>query len=584
MLSFLAASYCAFGQGVHLPIDNPANHILDRLAIKTGLPAPFHLNIRYFTRGDAALYALQLDTSSRAALSRLDRLDLRYIFRDNNEWLGQATFATTLAGPHERADSLADLSQVEVSMADPRYEYSQKPIFKVFYRTPANLLEVNEKFFNLRANPIINFNLNRARGDQTLLFFNQRGLELRGGVDDRIYFYTNILETQARFPEYVNDYINQYRAIPGAGFFKRFRSVLFNFDRGYDFLNGQGYLGLNITRHVGMQFGYGRNFLGNGYRSLFLSDFANNYLYLRFNWRVWKFHYQNLFTEMAINSSQSVRGDVLIDRKYMAAHYLSFEITPNLSVGIFDAVVFSRPNQFELHYLNPFILYRVIEQAVGSPDNAMVGLDARWNLWKRFQIYGQIIFDEFKFQELVLENRGWWANKYGIQTGLKYIDAFGVDHLDLRAEYNLVRPYTFTHRDSTASYAHYHQALAHPLGANFREWILMARYQPLHRLVFDARLIGARFGEDENNTNWGANILIPNISFMQTYDNFIGQGVGARTLLFGLDISYMLAHNVFLDLQYFQRRKRSDDPARDQSLLYLGGGLRVNIGRTRMDF
>jgi hypothetical protein len=98
-------------------------------------------------------------------------------------------------------------------------------------------------------------------------------------------------------------------------------------------------------------------------------------------------------------------------------------------------------------------------------------MDAKWNFLKRFQLYGQLMLDEFVFSELVTNNQGWWANKYGIQAGLKYIDAFGIDHLDLQAEYNQVRPYTYTHRDSSAYYAHYDTPLAHPLGANFKELI-----------------------------------------------------------------------------------------------------------------
>ncbi|MEZ4949696.1 MAG: hypothetical protein R2784_09960 [Saprospiraceae bacterium] len=35
------------------------------------------------------------------------------------------------------------------------------------------------------------------------------------------------------------------------------------------------------------------------------------------------------------------------------------------------------------------------------------------------------MFDEFKFDELTA-NTGWWANKFGWQLGLKYMDVLGV--------------------------------------------------------------------------------------------------------------------------------------------------------------
>jgi len=583
LLLLFSISLPAIAQHTNLPLGNPAYHILDRLEVKTGVPTPYHSSLKYYTRSAATRYALQLDTAE-AGLSRLDQQDLRYLFLDNNEWLGQAPFATTLTGPRIPVYPDTGMTQIEASMADSRFVESKTPFLGIFYRTPANLLEVNQRHFYLRANPILNFKLGAAQNDEQLLFMNQRGLELRGGIDDRIYFYTQVLESQARFPNYVNQFIRKFKAVPGAGLYKGFESSVFDIDQGYDYLNGQAYLGFSISRHVGMQFGYGRNFIGNGYRSMLLSDFSNNYLYLKLNWKVWKLHYQNIFAELAIETANSSPGDEVVPKKYLAAHHLSFDILPNLNVGIYEAVIFDRANQFELNYLNPFILYRTIEQSLGSPDNVLLGFDAKWNFWRRFQLYGQLIFDEFKFNELFREGRGWWANKFGIQAGAKYIDAFGVDHLDFQVEYNTARPYTYTHSDRIASYSHYHQALAHPLGANFGEWVAQIRYQPTHRLVLEGRLLSASFGEDSDTTNWGMNILLPNADREQDYGNEIGQGIQTNTLILGFDASYMIAHNVFLDLHYFYRNKDSEDPKFDLQTQFFSGGVRINIGRQRMDF
>jgi hypothetical protein len=59
----------------------------------------------------------------------------------------------------------------------------------------------------------------------------------------------------------------------------------------------------------------------------------------------------------------------------------------------------------------------------------------------------------------------------GLQLGAKYINALGIKNLDLQLEYNRVRPFTYSHRDSVANYTHYNQPMAHPLGANFSETI-----------------------------------------------------------------------------------------------------------------
>ena len=565
------------GQGSPLQLDNDAYHIMDRLQIQTGRRAPFHSAVKPFTRGAVTAYALSIDTA-RVPISSMDRKDLYYIFRDNNEWLAGRPDMLTLG---ERR--MQSLTQIQASMENARYTESKKPFLKYFYPTPANFIEVNQPQFYLRANPVVRFQLAGAKDDDQPIFENLRGVSVRGGVDDRVYFTFTIHETQARFLGYVEERIARDGVIPGAGFKKIYRSNLFNIENGFDYLNGDGSIGFNFTRHIGLQFGYGRQFLGDGYRSLLLSDFANNYLYLRLNWDLGRFHYQNLYAELARDPRPAVSGEPIV-KKYMAAHHLSIDLTDNLNFGIFETVVFSRNNQFEFHYLLPIILYRTVEQSLGSPDNVMIGFDGHWNFLRRFQLYGQLLFDEFKFNELFIEKRGWWANKVGGQAGLKYIDAFGLDHLDLQAEVNIVRPYTYSHDDKSASYVHYNQPLAHPLGATFKESVLIARYKPVKRVQLQARLIMASFGEDADTTNYGSNPILPNKLRESDYGNEIGQGIHANTVLFGFDAAYQVAHNLFFDLEFFTRKKDSEEDIRDTLDRYFGAGIRLNIGRRRMDF
>lgn len=549
----------------------PADHILDRLDISGARPAGFDTAIRPYLRGDLARYAMALDTLGQTTRSRLDSFDIYYLLADNNEWINQPVYPTTIGGRREQAQSRS-------------YDISRKPILKTFYRTPAHLFEVDKPFFHLRANPILYLWGGTQSGDTSALMINQRGVEIRGGVDDRIFFYTNVLETQLRFPRYVNDRVMREESVPGAGLFKPYRSRIFEFEDGYDFLLAQGYLGFNVTKHVGVQFGHGRNFIGHGYRSLMLSDFANNYLYLKLNWRVWKLHLQNIYTELAGDDDPTTGLDPLRTKRYMTAHYLSFQPTPNFSIGLFEAVIFNRDNHFELHYLNPLILYRAVEQVIGSPDNVILGLQGHWNLFRRFQLYGQLVFDEFKFDELFIERRGWWANKYGIQGGLKYINVLGINHLDAQVEINYVRPFTYSHFDSLSSYHHYNQPLAHPLGANFREGLVRLRYQPAPRLVLQVRYLNMLSGEDGLDENWGGNLLLPNRTRELDYGNEVGQGVRAEIDLFGADIQYMFWHNMFLEFNVLYRNKRSQDPARSDEALILGGGVRINIARQQLDF
>jgi hypothetical protein len=118
-----------------------------------------------------------------------------------------------------------------------------------------------------------------------------------------------------------------------------------------------------------------------------------------------------------------------------------------------------------------------VEGTVGSPDNAVAGIDFKANAFHQIQLYGQLLLDEFILKQIT-KNNGYWANKWGLQLGLKYIDAFTIKNLDVQFESNRVRPYTYAHSDSVANYTHYNLPLAHPLGANFQELIGIIKYQP----------------------------------------------------------------------------------------------------------
>ncbi len=582
---FLTFPIFLFSQGVGVPLQSDSYHIIDRLEIKTGLLNPSYSSIKPYRRGDITKYAMDID-SSVLAISSKDQNDLYYIFKDNNDFVPDVPEDKKIG--EELNKVYVDSSKTFYTLQKNAEKHSrgyyfetEKPILKYFYRTPGNAFEFNKKAFYFKVNPLLRGTVGFDQNEEDFLFDNVRGVAVRGGVDKKVFFYTEVQESQSRFLTYVNQRIERDAAVPGASLYKVYDSSVIDSKGAYDYLNAQGYFGFNISKHVGVQLGHGANFIGNGYRSLFLSDFAANYFYLKLNTRVWRFHLQNIFAELNAASGRDGQGDNLIPKKYFAAHYLNARITKNLQIGLFESVVFSRQNHFELQYLNPVILYRSVEHLIGSPDNVLIGMDFKWNIFNRFQLYGQMVFDEFKFDELILERNGWWANKYGIQAGLKYIDVFGIDHLDGQLEYNTVRPYTYTHRDSLANYSHYNQPLAHPLGANFREVIAKLRYQVTKKLMVEGRLINMQYGIDTDSTNWGSNILLNNNSREQEYDNKTTQGIKTTTQIIGLDISYQVFHNMYIDLNYFYRNQNSEDDRFDLKNNYIGGGIRVNLNRSR---
>jgi len=583
-----------FGQSPYILPGTLSDEIADRWDILFDFDHHVFASQRNISRKEFAKRAHQITTNTN--LSKLDHWDIRYVVRDNNEYSNSESYQIENVGTRDRK-KVYDSTGVFYHMIDNdsiskkvQTQEKRKSVFGHFYGSHANFYEVNTEDFNLRVNPILNLKYGNGTNDPSIIFQNTRGVEIRGLIDRKVYFYTSILENQARFNNYLEDRIERFETIGGQSFFKEYKSGLIENLQGHDFLNAQAYVGINATKSVAIEFGHGKHFIGNGIRSLLLSDYSTNYFYLKFNTRIWKFHYQNLFAELSPISTLSNRGDRLLPKKYMANHYLSFR-HKDFEIGIFEAIIFSREDRFEFQYLNPIILYRSVEQFLDSPDNALIGLNGKWNIKNKFQIYGQLMLDEFSLGEITSGN-GWWANKYGIQAGLKYINVGGVDHLDAQLEFNRVRPYTYTHTDtlsilpsfSTASYSHHSQPLAHPLGANFNEVVLNLRYRLGQNTFINARVISAKYGQNPVNENLGGNILEVTDTPINVNGNFVGQGIETNMISFGLDVSYHMFHNYFFDLNLLYRKADAEIDNLDIDTGYIGGGFRVNLGNIISDY
>ena len=308
-------------------------------------------------------------------------------------------------------------------------------------------------------------------------------------------------------------------------------------------------------------------------------------LFLKFNTRIWKLNYENLFMEL-IPQNKRAGGNILASRKYYRMNHLSFNATKWLNVGLFDAVTFGRRDHFDFQYIVPVMFLRPAESDIGSADNAIVGLDVKANIKKTIQVYGQLIVDEFKVNE-IFKSTGYWANKFGYQIGVKYPNAFGINNLDVQLESNRVRPFTYSHNDSVANYTHYNQPLAHPLGANFSEFIGIARYQPAPKWLMVAKAIYYQQGRDSNNVSFGSNIFLPNIAPYRNMDIGFNIGSGWKTNVTYLSflLSYELRENMFLEANTIIRRQETKTPPiLTQNTSIISFGFRWNMHRREFDF
>jgi hypothetical protein len=459
----------------------------------------------------------------------------------------------------------------------PREDFmSKKPLVGSFYKTKANMLEVNNKDLFLAVNPILQIHQAIEPGYDQGIFLNSRGVSVRGLIGKKVGFSSWLTDNQERGPKFFQAQVNGSRAVPGVGFYKTFKKT------GVDYFDARGYVTFNATKFIDFQLGYDKNFIGNGYRSLFLSDWGNSYLFAKINTKIWKFNYQNIFMELMPQFYKT--RDTLLDRKYAAMHHLSMNVSKWLNIGLFEGVVFGRKNKFDFQYLNPIIFYRHIEGQNGSPDNAIAGLDFKANVAHRLQFYGQFMLDEFILSE-IKNNPNSWVNKYGIQLGAKYVDAFGVRNLDVQGEVNMVRPFTYAHYDTVANYTHYNQPLAHPLGANFMEAVGVVHYQPAPKWSIYGKAIYYTQGLDSSGINFGGDIFKDYRT--RTGANNYPLGIGAKATCFNgtLQVSYELRENLFLDASLQSRMYKIEGLAGQQSNTTLvTAGIRLNMFKRNYDF
>ena len=408
------------------------------------------------------------------------------------------------------------------------------------------LVQVQGKDYWFTIDPIFDLQVGKdTDADFNTTYNNTRGIYIQGGLGKNFNFTTSVYESQGRFAQYYNEYAESLKAygpdpaiIPGRGIAKRFK------DDAYDYPVAEAYLSYTPVKFLNIQFGHGKNFIGDGYRSLFQSDVSSPYPFLKLNTKFWKIKYTNTWMWLKDVRPEVVEDDAFLT-KYMANHYLSWNVSKRLNIGLFESVIWSNNNNrgFDINYLNPIIFYRAIEFETGQGSgNAIVGASAKYKWNNKINLYGQFILDEFSINDIKGGDKS-WKNKYGYQIGAKYFNAFNVDNLMLQFEYNRIRPYTYSHNTIVLNYGHTNQPMAHLWGANFSEAIIIGHYN-YERWFADAKLIfgvrGIDFNDGTDNYSYGGDIYRDYNDRPYNTGVKVGQGIKTNTFNAELQAGYII--------------------------------------------
>ncbi len=407
-----------------------------------------------------------------------------------------------------------------------------------------HLLQIKRKDYWLTLDFLTDVQIGKDNSNISYTYNNSRVLTVNGGIGSKFSFSSTIYESQGRFADYVNAYIFNpalnFRPlfseglVPGRGKAKGFKTDAF------DYPVAEGYVSYTPNKYMQFQFGQGKNFIGDGYRSFVLSDVSSPSTYLKIKANIWKFQYNNVWLWATEPSLRNVINGNLHARKYIAAHYLSINITDKFNVGLFETSISSGKDGFDIGFLNPLIFYRAVEFNRGEDaGNALIGLTSKYKWNNNIALYSQLIIDEFSVGNL--KDLSDWRNKFAYQIGAKYFDAFKVKNLYLQLEYNYARPYTFAHKSPILSYGSYSQPLGHLWGANFWEAIAIARYKR-DRLSGSAKITLGKKGFDfaDQAVSYGGDIYQSYNIRQGDIGNELSQGNTATIFITEVQANYLL--------------------------------------------
>lgn len=429
--------------------------------------------------------------------------------------------------------------------------------------------------FLLTIDPLFNFEYGRDQADSSRSFYkNTRGILVNGNIGSQFSFESSFYENQATFVDYLKDFNDAYLVVPGQGRWKKFK------DNGYDFAMASGNISYAPNKHFNFQIGHGKHFVGDGYRSLLLSDNTFNYPFARITSTFGKFQYTNLYASFMNLTSGGVTTppgtERLFQKKAANFQLLSWTVHKRVQLGFFQGLIWQASDSLnrqclKLPYASPVIYTAALTEGLRANNNVLLGATFKLKFTNSVSFYGQYMMDD-------------WGGTFthyrsGLQLGLRYFNVFGLKNLHLQAETNSVTAYSYASTLPAQSYTHYNQALAHPLGADFRETVAILNYR-LGDFFTQVKFNYATAGVDHGGMNYGGNIFSSDTSGIPFDINWAHR----ELIIFDFHIGYLVNpstnFNVFAGLS----NRSNISPFENSQTNFVYFGIRTSLNNVYYDF
>jgi len=419
-------------------------------------------------------------------------------------------------------------------------------------------------------------------GPTSPLGLNTRGFQVGGTIGDKFAFYTSGFENQAVFANYYLDYVRRTSGdtlfIPGQAYDRAFGKVIKDWSYVTATLSYTPIKQLNIT------LGQDKTFIGDGYRSVLLSDFAANYPFLRLTANVGNFQYMMMWTYMQDLRLPKFDTFGSNRRKYGLFHYLDWNVNNNLSFGFFNAYIVpeaddqGRRRGFDVNFINPLVFVSGLGPS-SQPGNTLDGFTGKYKIFDKSAIYGQILIDRFKASSFFSD--GSTDNTNAFQLGIRGADVFEVKNLNYLFEFNTAKPYTYADRSTATSYTFYGQPLGDPFNSNYKELLGIVNYYK-GRFDFQGQLTYASYGLDANRAD--NNGVDANKPFVQTGPTSTGQGINTKMYYAEGTVSYLInpKYNLRFELGGIYRQEKKAPGTKNTAMVSFG--LRSSFRNLYHDF
>jgi hypothetical protein len=345
-------------------------------------------------------------------------------------------------------------------------------------------VEIRNKQGHLSISPLVDGSFGKEQIDTTrsTLLRNTRGVFVEGQLLDKFSFSFSFAENQAQFMEYETrylyaagekyvsngGYLTTNAVIPGAARTKPFK------ENGFDYAYSIGSVRYAASKVLSFEAGNNGHFVGNGYRSLLLSDHSTAAPYVKADWKFaprWTYSFIAKRTNNLYRKPVYQTVEAPYENKLFTVAYLSFKASEQFTMSLFTAGANLRGDSLVKHPLQASMWIPVpglntdLFQRKNSTLNGIAGINLDYAL-KKQRIYGQVVIDKVSATHL-----------FAGQLGVHFFDLANIPNLHVQSEINYVPPFFYASENPKLAYSHYQLPSAHPRGNNFLEGIIRMDYE-----------------------------------------------------------------------------------------------------------